>query len=81
MAERPSRTPKGASTIAGAAITGTRGAPPEDHVAVGTGQLDWPGLLRAAKAAGVKYYFIEDETVAPLQNIPVSVRYLKSLKF
>jgi hypothetical protein len=29
----------------------------------------------------VKYYFIEDETVAPLQNIPVSVRYLKSLKF
>jgi sugar phosphate isomerase/epimerase len=65
----------------GAAITGTRGAPPEDHVAVGTGQLDWPGLLRAAKAAGVKYYFIEDETVAPLQNIPVSVRYLKSLKF
>jgi sugar phosphate isomerase/epimerase len=50
-------------------------------VAVGTGQLDWPGLLRAAKAAGVKYYFIEDETVAPLQNIPVSVRYLKSLKF
>ena len=28
-----------------------------------------------------EYYFIEDETVAPLQNIPVSVRYLKSLKF
>jgi sugar phosphate isomerase/epimerase len=65
----------------GAAITGTRSAPPSDHVAVGTGQLDWPALLRTAKSAGVKYYFIEDETVAPLQNIPVSVRYLKSLKF
>ena len=66
---------------AGAEITGTRSAPPADHVAVGTGQLDWPALLRVAKSAGVKYYFIEDETVAPLQNIPVSVRYLKSLKF
>jgi sugar phosphate isomerase/epimerase len=49
-------------------------------VAVGTGQLDWPAILRAAKSAGVKYYFIEDETVAPLQNIPVSLRYLQSLK-
>ena len=65
----------------GAEITGTRSAPPADHVAVGTGQLNWPALLRTAKSAGVKYYFIEDETVAPLQNIPVSVRYLKSLKF
>ena len=64
----------------GAAITGTRSAPPADHVAVGTGQLDWPAILRAAKSAGVKYYFIEDETVAPLQNIPVSLRYLQSLK-
>jgi sugar phosphate isomerase/epimerase len=64
----------------GAAITGTRSAPAEDHVAVGTGQLDWPAILRAAKSAGVSYYFIEDETVAPLQNIPASLRYLKSLK-
>jgi sugar phosphate isomerase/epimerase len=65
----------------GAEITGTRSAPAADHVAVGMGQLDWPALLRTAKSAGVKYYFIEDETVAPLQNIPVSVRYLESLKF
>ena len=64
----------------GAAITGTGSAPPEDHVAGGTVQLDWPAILRAAKSAGVKYYFIEDETVAPLQNIPVSLHYLQSLK-
>ncbi len=65
----------------GAAITGTRSAPPEDHVAVGTGQLDWPAILRAAKSAGVKYYFIEDETVAPLQNIRVSLHYLQTVKY
>ena len=60
---------------------GTRSAPAEDHVAVGTGQLDWSSILKAAKAIGVEYYFIEDETAAPLQNIPVSVRYLQTFKY
>ena len=60
---------------------GTRSAPAEDHVAVGTGQLDWSSILKAAKAVGVKYYFIEDETAAPLQNIPVSVRFLQTFKY
>ena len=39
------------------------------------------GALEAAKAVGVEYYFIEDETAAPLQNIPVSVRYLQTFKY
>ncbi len=60
---------------------GTRGAPAQDHVAVGTGQLDWTAILRAAAAAGVKYYFIEDETTAPLENIPVSRQFLQSFKY
>ncbi len=60
---------------------GTRSAPEGDHVAVGTGQLDWPSILRTAKAIGVEYYFIEDETAAPLQNIPVSLRYLQTFKY
>jgi sugar phosphate isomerase/epimerase len=63
----------------GAAIAGMRSAPQADQVAVGTGQLNWPAILRAAKSAGVKYYFIEDETVAPLQNIPVSLHYLQTI--
>jgi sugar phosphate isomerase/epimerase len=64
----------------GAAVgIGTRTADAADHVAVGTGQLDWPGILRAAKAAGVEYSFIEDETGAPLQSIPVSIHYLQTL--
>lgn len=64
------------------AVTGihTGAAPPTDKVAVGDGQVDWPAVLRAAAKAGVKHYFIEDEGVQPLKEIPASVRYLKSLK-
>ena len=60
---------------------GTRSAPAGDHVAVGTGQLNWPAILRAARSSGVEYYFVEDETAAPLQNIPVSVRFLQTLNY
>lgn len=64
------------------AVTGihTGAAPPTDKVAVGDGQIDWPAVLRAAGKAGVKHYFIEDEGVQPLKEIPASVRYLKTLK-
>ncbi len=60
---------------------GTRSAPAGDHVAVGTGQLDWSSILRTARTIGVAYYFIEDETTAPLDNIPVSVRFLQTFKY
>ena len=64
------------------AVTGihTGSAPPTDKVAVGDGQIDWPVVLRAAAQAGVKHYFIEDEGVQPLKEIPASVSYLKALK-
>ncbi len=51
----------------------------EDNVAVGSGRIDWPGVLRQAELAGVEHYFIEDETPAPKVNIPRSLRYLQSL--
>jgi sugar phosphate isomerase/epimerase len=54
-------------------------APVADEVAVGTGQIDWPAVVRAAEEVGVQYYFIEDETSAPVQNIPKSLAYLRSL--
>jgi sugar phosphate isomerase/epimerase len=64
------------------AVTGlsTGSAPPTDNVAVGTGQIDWTAVLGAAQKIGVKYYFIEDETPAPLQCIPDSLKYLRGLK-
>ena len=55
-----------------------------DHtngVAIGTGQTDWPALLRASQKAGVKYYFIEDEAPTVLEQIPQSLKYLEQVKF
>jgi len=54
--------------------------PPADQVPVGTGQIDWPSVLRAAQNVGVKYYFVEDESPDPLRNIPLSLAYLRALK-
>lgn len=50
-----------------------------NDVALGTGQMDWPAILRAAKQAGVKYYFIEDESPTAAQQIPQSLRYLEQV--
>jgi sugar phosphate isomerase/epimerase len=49
-------------------------------VAVGDGQIDWRAILRAAEKAGVIHYFIEDESVQPLKDIPTSLTYLQGLK-
>jgi sugar phosphate isomerase/epimerase len=54
-------------------------APGTDDVPVGSGQVDWPRVLKEAQAVGVAWYFIEDESPTPLDNIPKSVAYLKSL--
>jgi len=38
-------------------------------------------VLKTAKATGVKRYYIEDESDKPLEQIPLSVKYLKSVRF
>ena len=50
------------------------------NVALGTGVIDWPAVFRAAQKAGVKWYFIEDESAASVQQIPESLSYLAKLK-
>ena len=59
---------------------GTSGAPHETNVAVGTGQIDWPAVLRAAVRSGTLFYYIEDESPDPLGQIPQSLKYLAGLK-
>ena len=56
------------------------GTPVENDVALGTGQINLPAVLRAAKKAGVKHYFIEDESYRIGVQVPQSLAYLKSLK-
>ncbi len=53
----------------------------KNDVALGTGKIDYPAILRAAQKAGVKYYFIEDESPTSVQQIPLSLRYLEKVKF
>jgi hypothetical protein len=43
--------------------------------------MDLPAILKAAKKAGVKWYFIEDESPISEQQIPVSLKYLEQVKF
>jgi sugar phosphate isomerase/epimerase len=51
-----------------------------NDVVLGTGQVDWPAVLRAARRAGVKYYFIEDESPDVLQQIPATLAYLRTVR-
>lgn len=52
-----------------------------NNVVIGQGIVDWPNVFRAARKAGVKWYFIEDESPASVEQIPQSLRYLEKLKF
>ena len=52
-----------------------------NNVAVGTGAVDWAKVLKAAQKAGVKWYFIEDESPSVVEQVPQSLRYLERLKF
>ncbi|HVG16625.1 MAG TPA: sugar phosphate isomerase/epimerase [Chitinophagaceae bacterium] len=58
----------------------TGGTSQENDVALGTGEIDIPGILREAKKIGIKHYFIEDESAHVIQQVPLSIAYLKSLK-
>lgn len=53
--------------------------PVANDVALGTGQLDIPAILKAAKRAGVQHYYIEDESPNIATQVPQSIAYLKSL--
>jgi sugar phosphate isomerase/epimerase len=57
----------------------TGGTDIKNDVALGTGQINVPEVLKAAKAAGIRHYFIEDESPDHSIQIPETIKYLKSL--
>ncbi|HZR16735.1 MAG TPA: sugar phosphate isomerase/epimerase [Verrucomicrobiae bacterium] len=61
------------------ALTG--GTDVKNDAAIGQGIMDIPGILRAAKKVGVKWYFIEDESPWSEKQIPESLHYLEQVKF
>ncbi|HTE32887.1 MAG TPA: sugar phosphate isomerase/epimerase [Chryseolinea sp.] len=58
----------------------TGGTSQENDVALGTGEIDLPGIIKEAKKIGIKHYFIEDESSKVITQVPQSIAYLKSLK-
>ena len=57
------------------------GLPDSSQAVIGQGQVNWPDVMKAAKASGVEYYYLEDETPDPVNNIPPSINYLGQIKF
>lgn len=58
----------------------TGSSDPNNDVVIGTGQIDFPPILKVAKKVGVKWHFLEDESAAVEQQIPQTLRYLESVK-
>ncbi|MEZ5400015.1 MAG: sugar phosphate isomerase/epimerase [Bryobacteraceae bacterium] len=55
-------------------------APDETSVALGAGQIDWRRFLRAADKAGVKHYYIEDESPDAQKQVPLTMDFLRGLR-
>jgi len=55
-------------------------APEETNVVLGQGDVGIAAIMKAARQIPVKHYFIEDESPNPVEQIPQSLQYLKSLK-
>ena len=50
-----------------------------NDVTLGTGQMNWPAILKAAQKAGIQHYFIEDEAPTAAEQIPQSLKYMQQV--
>jgi len=51
-----------------------------NDVVLGTGQADYPAILKACQEIGIAYYFIEDESPTVLEQLPKSLNYLSQIE-
>lgn len=52
----------------------------ETNVVLGTGDVDIAAIMKVASKYGVEKFFIEDESSRSLEQVPLSLAYLKTLK-
>ena len=52
----------------------------ETNVVLGTGDVGIAEIMKTAMQLGIKHYFIEDESSRALEQVPLSISYLKTLK-
>lgn len=50
----------------------------DNDVTLGTGQLDQAAIFAAAKKAGVKHFYLEDESSRSQAQVPLSIAFLKA---
>ncbi|MDB5247842.1 MAG: sugar phosphate isomerase/epimerase [Segetibacter sp.] len=55
-------------------------APDETNVVLGQGDVGIAEIMKEAKKIGIKHYFIEDESPKAVEQIPLSLEFLKKLK-
>jgi sugar phosphate isomerase/epimerase len=53
--------------------------PVENDVALGTGSIDLPAILKAAQKTSIDYFFIEDESPSIDTQVPQSLNYLRKI--
>jgi sugar phosphate isomerase/epimerase len=53
----------------------------ETNVVLGEGDVGIAEIMKEAKKAGVKHYFIEDESSRSMEQVPASLKYLRGLKY
>lgn len=51
----------------------------ETNVVLGSGQIDIAGLVLRGRELGIEYMFIEDESSRVVEQVPQSLKFLKSL--
>lgn len=56
------------------------GTPVTNDVALGTGQINIPAILKAAQKSGIEHYYIEDESPSYATQVPQTIAYLKKLR-
>ena len=64
----------------GVAGNNSGGTDQNNDVILGTGQIDIAAVIKAARKAGIKHYYIEDESTSSIEQVPLSIKYLNSLK-
>jgi sugar phosphate isomerase/epimerase len=51
----------------------------KNDVSIGSGQMDYPSILKTAQKLGIKHYFIEDESPSVHEQLPKSIEFLKNV--
>ncbi|MEJ0056124.1 MAG: hypothetical protein WDN75_10940 [Bacteroidota bacterium] len=52
----------------------------EVNVVLGTGDVGIEAIVKAGIKAGIRHYFIEDESSSQWEQVPRSIVYLKTLR-